>query len=248
MAFATFSSVSFSFFSASSRSRFTARRCSTDVKSFLCLATSAWAALSRVWNLISSALTSTDASLPFDSICRAVTNFRTSVSASFACFSHAAVFSLAERISSDDSSINLVSSAKMLALSFSASTKASALATLVSASLASAMRFLLPTLALNSDSFFVASSRCFWHSANFFWASAAGPLENLFTSKTFIWMNIRAMEDAVWATAAADSEFFKVDMISSGDKSMPSPICASQSSTLPSASVTANSLEEASST
>mmetsp|Transcript_6785 Transcript_6785/g.20594 ORF Transcript_6785/g.20594 Transcript_6785/m.20594 type:complete len:327 (-) Transcript_6785:271-1251(-) len=95
IAFATFSSVSFNFLSASSISFFTASRCSTEVKSFLCFATSDWALLNRVWNLISSVLTSTEESFPFASICLAVTNLRTSTSASFAAFSQALVFSLA---------------------------------------------------------------------------------------------------------------------------------------------------------
>mmetsp|Transcript_112808 Transcript_112808/g.329641 ORF Transcript_112808/g.329641 Transcript_112808/m.329641 type:complete len:260 (-) Transcript_112808:1486-2265(-) len=246
-ALATFSSVSFSFFSASSTSLFTARRCSTEVKSFLCLPTSDWAVLSRVWNLMSSELTSTDASLPFASICLAVTNFRTSMSASFASFSQTMVFSLATRISSDERAMSLASSAKMLAASLTVSTSASALPTRDSASLTSARRFLLFTPLFISARRFVASSNCFWNSAKRFAASAAGPLENLFTSRTFIWMNIRAMEEAVCATAAAVSDSFTVERVSSRDSSTPSWNRASQSSTFPNASVTACSFDCASS-
>mmetsp|Transcript_106664 Transcript_106664/g.318853 ORF Transcript_106664/g.318853 Transcript_106664/m.318853 type:complete len:340 (-) Transcript_106664:1378-2397(-) len=247
IALATLSSVSISFFSASSSSFLTARRCSTEVNNFLCLPTSVWAVLNLVWNLISSVLTSTEASLPLASICRAVTNLRASTRTSFASFSQTIVFSLATRICSAVSSMSLVSSAKTLAVSFTLSTSASALATRDSASLTSARRFLLFTALLSSTSRFVASSSCFWKSVSFWVASAAGPLENLFTSRTFIWMNILAMEDAVCATAAAVSESLTVDRISSRGSSMPSWKRASQSSTLPSASVTAPSLAAASS-
>mmetsp|Transcript_26030 Transcript_26030/g.82251 ORF Transcript_26030/g.82251 Transcript_26030/m.82251 type:complete len:272 (-) Transcript_26030:1416-2231(-) len=238
VAAATFSSVSLSFFSASSRSRFTARRCSTEVKSLRCLATSVCAVPSRVWNLMSSVLTSTEASLPLASICLAVTNFRTSMSASFASFSQAAVFSLASRISSAESSMSFVSSAKMPAASLTFSTRLSAFETRVSASLTSARRLRLFTPPLSSARRLVATSSCPWKSVSFLVASAAGPVEKRFTSRIFIWMNIRAMEEAVCAAAAAVSDDFTVASVSSSEISMPSWKRDSMSSSLPSASVT----------
>mmetsp|Transcript_25312 Transcript_25312/g.69604 ORF Transcript_25312/g.69604 Transcript_25312/m.69604 type:complete len:381 (-) Transcript_25312:1887-3029(-) len=247
IALATFSSVSFSFFSASSSNRFTARRCSTEVKSFLCLATSDCAVLNRVWNLMSSVLISTEASFPFASICRAVTNLRTSMSASFASFSQTVVFSLASRISSGESSMSFASSAKMLAASLTVSTSFSALATRDSASRTSAMRFLLFTPLFNSIRRLVATSSCFWKSVNFWVASEDGPLENLFTSKVFIWMNMRAIDDAVCAPAANCSDAFTVASVSSKEISSPSWRRDSLSSSLPRASVTACTLSDASS-
>mmetsp|Transcript_78809 Transcript_78809/g.178034 ORF Transcript_78809/g.178034 Transcript_78809/m.178034 type:complete len:319 (+) Transcript_78809:286-1242(+) len=162
IALATLSSVSDSFFSASSMSLFTASRCSTEVKSFLCFDTSDWAELRRVWNLMSSVLTSTEASLPLASICLAVTNFRTSMRASFASFSQTLVFSLASRISSADMAMSFASSAKTAAASFIFSTRLSALPTRASASLTSARRFLLLTPPFNSTRRLVASSSCLW--------------------------------------------------------------------------------------
>mmetsp|Transcript_84920 Transcript_84920/g.263771 ORF Transcript_84920/g.263771 Transcript_84920/m.263771 type:complete len:291 (+) Transcript_84920:486-1358(+) len=197
IALATFASVSCTFFSASSISFFTASRCSTEVKSFLCLATSDWAVLNRVWNLISSVLTSMEESFPFASTCLAVTNFRTSRSISFAAFSQALVFSLASRISSADIAMSFASSAKTLAVSFTVSTNDSALATRDSASFTSASRFLLVTPLFSSASRFMATSICCWKPVSLLVASAAGALENLFTSNIFIWMNILAMDDAV---------------------------------------------------
>mmetsp|Transcript_49094 Transcript_49094/g.131389 ORF Transcript_49094/g.131389 Transcript_49094/m.131389 type:complete len:294 (-) Transcript_49094:1448-2329(-) len=246
-ALSTFASVSFNFFSASSTSRFTASRCSTELKSFLCFATSDWAAPNRVWHLIRSELTSAVESLPFASICLVVTNFRTSMRASFASFSQALVFSLASRISSADIDMSLASSAKMLAASFTFSTRASALETRESASLTSAMRFLLFKPLFSSARRFVATSSCLWRSVSLALASAAGPAENLLTSRSFIWMCILAIEDAVCAVAAATSDSFTDASVSSTDSSTPSWGCGSPSSIFASASITAWTLLDASS-
>mmetsp|Transcript_113824 Transcript_113824/g.226527 ORF Transcript_113824/g.226527 Transcript_113824/m.226527 type:complete len:211 (+) Transcript_113824:702-1334(+) len=197
MACSTLSSVSISLLSASSRTRFTAIRCSTEVNSFRCFPISPCAVLSRVWNLMSSVLTSTDASFPFASICLAVTNFRTSMSMVLASFSQALVLSLASRISSAESSMSFPSSAKMVAASFIFSTRPSASATRASAARIKAARFRLVTPLLSSTRRLVAASICFWNSVNFWVASAAGPAENRFTSNNFICTNIRAMEEAV---------------------------------------------------
>mmetsp|Transcript_126194 Transcript_126194/g.356879 ORF Transcript_126194/g.356879 Transcript_126194/m.356879 type:complete len:389 (-) Transcript_126194:2020-3186(-) len=247
LAFETFSSVSAILFSASSKILLTASRCSTDVKSFLCLLTSVCAVLSRVWNLISSALISTEASLPLASICLAVTNFRTSVSASLASFSHNAVFSFASRISSEDMAMSFSSSAKMLAASFILSTLASAFVTRLSASLTSAMHFRLEMLPFSSARRAVATSRSFWYSCSFSVARWAGPLENLLTSRVFIWMNIRAMDDAVCAAAAAASEDLTAWSESNRSLSEPSWNWPSASSSLARASVTVWTLSDASS-
>mmetsp|Transcript_17780 Transcript_17780/g.47972 ORF Transcript_17780/g.47972 Transcript_17780/m.47972 type:complete len:230 (+) Transcript_17780:644-1333(+) len=66
---ATFSSAAAILLSASSKIFFAATRCSTEENNFFCLASSCCAAPNLVWNLMSSALTSTTESRPFASSC-----------------------------------------------------------------------------------------------------------------------------------------------------------------------------------
>mmetsp|Transcript_107918 Transcript_107918/g.333364 ORF Transcript_107918/g.333364 Transcript_107918/m.333364 type:complete len:319 (-) Transcript_107918:1326-2282(-) len=114
---------------ASSTARFAARRCSHVEASFRHLATSVCAVLTRVWYLMSSALTSTDASLPLDSICLWVMNFLASTIAATATCSAFCVSSAAARISADDASQSLLSSSKMDAASAMRFVRTSASAT-----------------------------------------------------------------------------------------------------------------------
>mmetsp|Transcript_102600 Transcript_102600/g.313755 ORF Transcript_102600/g.313755 Transcript_102600/m.313755 type:complete len:734 (-) Transcript_102600:1197-3398(-) len=196
---ATFSSAATIFDVASSITRLAASRCSTLPQSFLYFATSADAPLSRVWYLISSWLTSVDISLPLDSICRAVMNFRASASAAFATFSAASASSHAARMSADDISRNFASSAKTPAASPTALARPSALATSDSASRIVAAFFRTAVAFFNSLSFLVCPSSSDWYAFSFSCASLLGPAVNRFASTNFVAMNIRAMETAVFA-------------------------------------------------
>mmetsp|Transcript_76286 Transcript_76286/g.235538 ORF Transcript_76286/g.235538 Transcript_76286/m.235538 type:complete len:517 (+) Transcript_76286:2577-4127(+) len=124
--FVTLSSAAFILPWASSRTFLADKRCSTLDESFLHRPISAAAVVSLLWNLISSALTSADISLPLASICLFVRNFRASVSAAFAVCSALMVSSEAARISLEESSKSLASSSKMAAASETFFTSSSA--------------------------------------------------------------------------------------------------------------------------
>mmetsp|Transcript_112809 Transcript_112809/g.329648 ORF Transcript_112809/g.329648 Transcript_112809/m.329648 type:complete len:318 (+) Transcript_112809:2398-3351(+) len=113
----------------SSTTRLAAKRCSHVEASFRHLVTSVCAELILVWYLMSSALTSTDASLPLDSICLWVRNFLASVIAAMAMWSAFCVSSAAPRRSAAVASQSLLSSSKMAAASAMRFVRSSASAT-----------------------------------------------------------------------------------------------------------------------
>mmetsp|Transcript_19974 Transcript_19974/g.31872 ORF Transcript_19974/g.31872 Transcript_19974/m.31872 type:complete len:297 (-) Transcript_19974:16-906(-) len=245
----TFSSVSPSFFSTSAATRRRAARCSTVENSFLCLLTSVWASASRVWNLRSSELTSTNPSLPFASICRAATIFLASTSAAFTSFSRRTVCSLASLSSAVDSADNFSSSAQIVEASARLRESASARRTCSSASFSIPRLLRLPMPARSSARRRTAWSSCLWNSSSFSTASFPGALASRFTSKVFIWMNILTIEEACCAVAAAASDFLDAASVTSRATSPPSALASavlSLSSSLRMASIRDPSFDEAS--
>mmetsp|Transcript_3530 Transcript_3530/g.10274 ORF Transcript_3530/g.10274 Transcript_3530/m.10274 type:complete len:549 (-) Transcript_3530:1736-3382(-) len=152
---ATFSSVAFSFACASSTDFLAASRSSTVDESFLNLPTSAWAELSLAWYLISSELTSDEASLPLASICLAVMNFLASLSAAFASCSALTVSSEAARISLEVSCRSFESSSKRAPARATFLESSSAFVTSVSTSRMVASFFLPAVAFLRSVNFLV---------------------------------------------------------------------------------------------
>mmetsp|Transcript_23034 Transcript_23034/g.66119 ORF Transcript_23034/g.66119 Transcript_23034/m.66119 type:complete len:874 (-) Transcript_23034:1251-3872(-) len=243
----TFSSTPAILVWASSTAFLAAMRESMLAETFLCLPTSAWAALSRVWYLISSALTSVDISLRLDSICLAVTNFLAVSSASFAAFSALAASSVTARMSADDIAKNFASSARgatMLPISL---TNSSALFTSDSASFIVAPFFRAAVFFFNSVSFLMCCSSSPWYVLSFSCASLLGPGLKRFASTNFVAMNIRAMETAVLAAVAATSQPLTAVKVSSrGNSSTPMRKGASASAALVMLSATICSLSPAS--
>mmetsp|Transcript_117126 Transcript_117126/g.377980 ORF Transcript_117126/g.377980 Transcript_117126/m.377980 type:complete len:555 (-) Transcript_117126:426-2090(-) len=244
---AIFSCVALSLPWASSMTFFAARRCSTVEESFLYLPTSAWAVLSLVWYLMSSALTSVEVSLPLASICLAVRNFLASARAAFAACSALMVSSEAVRISLEESAKSFASSSKTDAASPTFLASSSALATSCSASriVADFLRSAVPRL--SSVSFFVCASSSAWFSLSFAWASLLGPAEKRFASTIFVAMNILAMETAVFAEVAAVSQLLIAARVSArGSSSTPMRNGPSASAALATVSATVCSFSAAS--
>mmetsp|Transcript_59208 Transcript_59208/g.171635 ORF Transcript_59208/g.171635 Transcript_59208/m.171635 type:complete len:818 (+) Transcript_59208:2822-5275(+) len=243
----TLSSAAATFAAASSRMRLAASFCSTLPHIFLHLATSAWAALSLVWYLMSSALTSVDISLPLDSICRAVMNFFASTRAEFAAFSDSNALSEACRISSEVIEKNFESLPKMLATSVTAFASASALATSASASRIVALFFLAAVARFSSVSFFACASSSPWYSLSLSCASLLCAAVKRLASTSLVAMNIRAMDTAVFAAVEAVSQtLIAANASSKGSSSTPMRKGPSASAALLTWSLTACTLSLAS--
>mmetsp|Transcript_5306 Transcript_5306/g.12018 ORF Transcript_5306/g.12018 Transcript_5306/m.12018 type:complete len:484 (+) Transcript_5306:3427-4878(+) len=245
----TCSSAAVTFALASSTSLLAARRCSTVDASFFHLATSPWAVLSLVWNLIRSALASTEAlaSLPLASICLAVMNFLASARAVLATASALAVSSAAARMSPEGELQSLLSSSKIEAASPIFFARPSASVTWFSASLMSAPLFLFAVVFFSSVSFLVKLSSCFCRSLSFDVASILGLGENRLASTSLVAMNIRQIDTAVFAPVAATSQALTaVSVSSSGSSSTPIRNGPSASAALPTASCTDCSFSAAS--
>mmetsp|Transcript_9872 Transcript_9872/g.26333 ORF Transcript_9872/g.26333 Transcript_9872/m.26333 type:complete len:288 (-) Transcript_9872:1460-2323(-) len=226
---------------------FSASRSSTLAQSFLYLVTSAWAAVSRVWNLSSSALTSAAISLPLASICLWVMYLRASASAVLASTSAFRASSAAVRMSLAELSKSLASSPSSPAASTTRFTSSSALQTSLSASLMVACFFRSAVDFFSSRSFSEWALSLAWSSLSLAVVSSLRLGARRFASTSFVAMNILAMETAVFAAVEAVSQAFTHASVSAtGSSSTPMRKGPSESAAFVTDSATACSLPSAS--
>mmetsp|Transcript_59773 Transcript_59773/g.168442 ORF Transcript_59773/g.168442 Transcript_59773/m.168442 type:complete len:321 (-) Transcript_59773:885-1847(-) len=199
------SSTLLSFAIASSNTRLACRRSSTDVNEFLssAMCDSAFATLD--WNLTSTWVNTGESDFPFASRCFAVMNLFTPSRALVAVFSVARACLASLVISGLDRRVRAELSRKIMASPSTRLACSSASPTWRSMSRSSAACFSSRILFSRSAMRPPAASSCSWKLFSCALASRPRELEKRFTSRSFAWMEIRAMEDRDCADAAAAS-------------------------------------------